>query len=283
MATSSFFTDYVNSQAAPRDIASLTNAARVNQGYDYNNIMKGYDSILDNNTKSSSSSNSGFVPISPTITKYMPVEYKRSNALDSTISGLNDYANSGGYSSQDISDIRERGLSPLRAVYSNAQNDLRRRNVLSGGSASNYGAVTAKMARELGYQLSDQSTKINADIADMLAKNKLSALNSLAPITERENTLKTQIDRENAANEREYEARNNDLIQRVNEFNRQGELDVVNSQLKALSGKTQLYGTSPALANSFANQVLQNQQLNKTANAIKSTRTPGSAGATLPF
>jgi hypothetical protein len=57
---------------------------------------------------------------------------------------------------------------------------------------------------------------------------------------------------------------------------------VVNNQLEVLSGKTQLYGTTPQLSQSFSNQVLQNQKLNNTANTIKTQRTPGFAGVTLP-
>jgi hypothetical protein len=190
---SSYFTDYVNSKDTPRDIGSLTQAARINQGYDYNDIMKGYDSILDNSKSGSSTSNNGFVPLSPTITKYMPVAYSRSAELNNAMAGLNDYASNGGYSASDISDIRERGLSPLRSVYSNAQDNIRRKNVLAGGTASNFGAVNAKMARELGYQLSDQSTKINANIADMLAKNKFSALSAIAPLASHENDLKMKL------------------------------------------------------------------------------------------
>jgi hypothetical protein len=281
MAASTYLTDYLNTGGASRDPASVAQAAKVNQSYDYNDIMKGYDSILNNGSRSTSSK-SGYVPISPTITKYMPTAYSRSSDLDSAISGLNSFASSGGYSSQDVSDIRERGLSPLRSVYSLAKDDVRRKNVLAGGTASNYGAVTAKMARELGYQLSDKSTKINADIADMLAKNKFNALTALTPIVSHENDLKNQIDQNNAQGERDYETRNNSLIQATNEFNRESENDVVNNQLKALSGKTQLYGTTPQLSQTFANQVLQNQQLNNTANMIKTQRTPGFAGVTLP-
>jgi hypothetical protein len=292
---STFLSDYTSGKGTisgnPTDPNSLAKAAKVNQSYDYNDIMGGYDNILNDvrNKGSQGSNTTGFVPISPTFSQYKPVSYNRSAGLDSVVSGLNSYASNGGYSDEDLSAIRERGLSPLRSVYSNAQDNVRRKNVLAGGTASNYGAVTAKMARELGYQLSDQSTKINANIADMLAKNKLSAMQTLAPLMAQENSISANTTANNAAGERDNERYNNEETNRVNEenlriaeMNRESENNFVNNQLKALSGKTQLYSSNPQLAQTFSNDAFRSQQLNTAANAIKSQRTPGFAGVTLP-
>ena len=105
-----------------------------------------------------------------------------SNALG-TLSGAvgsaQDFSQTGGFSAQDINDLRARAISPIRSIYMNAQNDINRQRNLQGGYSPNYTAATAKMARDLSSQISDQTTNANAQIAQMVQQGKLAGLGQL--------------------------------------------------------------------------------------------------------
>ena len=96
--------------------------------------------------------------------------------------GYQNFANTGGYSPDDISNIRARSVAPMRAVYQNAQNDINRQRSLQGGYSPNYTAASAKMARELGYGLADASTNTEAALADQIRQGKLSGLGGMTNI-----------------------------------------------------------------------------------------------------
>lgn len=96
--------------------------------------------------------------------------------------GYQNFANSGGYSPEDISAIRARAIAPMRAVYANANNDVDRQRSLQGGYAPNYMATKAKMARELAYGLGDQNTNVEASLADQIRQGKLAGLGGMTNI-----------------------------------------------------------------------------------------------------
>jgi hypothetical protein len=126
-----------------------------------------------------------------------------------------DFANSGGFSGSDIQDLRARAISPVRAVYSNAQNNLDQNRSLQQFSP-NYAAATAKMAREMGYGMSDANVNANASIAGMRQQGKLAGAQGLAGI----------------------EGQN------------------LQALLGATHGQAGLYGTTPGLSSTFGNQLL---------------------------
>src|SRR5215471_5118170 len=68
--------------------------------------------------------------------------------------GYKNFAATGGYSPSDLSAIRARSVSPIRAIYANANREVDRGKSLSGYSP-NFNASKAKMAREQSYALSD--------------------------------------------------------------------------------------------------------------------------------
>ncbi len=90
------------------------------------------------------------------------------------VQNVNQLAQTGGYSDADQANIRERGISPIRSIYSSAMQNVDRQKALQGGYSPNYGAVQAKMARELSGSLSDASTNVNAQLAQNIAQNKMS-------------------------------------------------------------------------------------------------------------
>jgi hypothetical protein len=145
-------------------------------------------------------------------------------------SGYQNFANTGGFSPEDIQNMRARSVAPMRAVYANAQSDLNRQRALTGGYSPNYGAATAKMARELGYGLSDASTNTEASLADAIHQGKLAGLSGMTGIDT--SLLNNQTQR----------------------------LGLANSTLGQMNN---LYGTAPGMAQMYGNQMLNStdQQL----------------------
>lgn len=89
------------------------------------------------------------------------------------MANLGELASTGGYSEGDKANLRERGLGPIRSIYSSANRDVDRQKAIQGGYSPNYGAVKAKMARDLSTSIGDQVTKVNAGIADSVANNRV--------------------------------------------------------------------------------------------------------------
>lgn len=269
-------------------IRSVYDAAATTQAEDYDDIMRGYDDILKNSRSSSNNAKLNYVPINPIFNRQLQdSQYSRSGDLDTAITGLRGVSQTGGYSDADIGNIRERSISPIRSIYSSAQEGLRRQKVLQGGYSPNYGAVSAKMARDASSRIGDITTKVNADIAQMVASGKLRGLESLASTAGRENELinqtnlrntelRNETERGNVAEQRRVDDVNRQMQLAIDEINNRNKQQTTNTQLQANQGKQSLYGTTPALTQTFANQVLANNQQNmqaaQTANMIKNQR-----------
>lgn len=222
------------------------NAAVGTQAQDYDTLMNSYKKLFD-----TASSQPNLV--APT-GGYQPakVNYSPSSDVTSSLADLSGLAKTGGYSDADIADLRARGISPIRAVYANAQRQLDNQRRLQGGFSPNYGAVTAKMARDLSSELADQVTNVNAGIAQNVVQNKLTAAPSYASAAERENEARTGVDTGNANAVNEANRFNLELPLEYAQFNRGNQ----NNALAALEGMRSLYGTTPALSSLFGNQAM---------------------------
>lgn len=163
--------------------------------------------------------------------------YQQSQDSKDSLATLKNFSQNGGYSDQDIYALRERGISPIRSVYASANRDVDRQRALQGGRSANYNAVKAKMAREMSNQIADQMNDVNAGIAERQAANKLSAAGSYAGAAGAENELRNKYIDQN--------------------YQLQGD---------ALRGMTSLYGTTPALAQLFGSQALQQSSLQNDIN-----------------
>lgn len=95
------------------------------------------------------------------------------------MSGFRNFANTGGFSPEDIAQLRARSISPIRSVYSSAQRDLNRQRSLQGGYMPNYAPALARMAREQSMSQAEATTNANAGIAEMVAQNRLSGLQGM--------------------------------------------------------------------------------------------------------
>lgn len=238
------------------------NAALETSAEDYDEIMKHYEQFLQSRSPGRQIM---FTPITPQL-----AEYRRGHA-DRAIAPYKELAETGGYSDEDISNLRSRGVSPIRAIYDSAQRNLSRNRALQGGYSPSYTAATTKMARELSEQLGQANTNIEASLAEGRARGRLSAMSSLAP-------LSANIAESEARGRREIDVANAGAVNRANElnmmmplqyeeFNRAGEAANVNSILQGIEGMRMTYGTTPALASTFGNQVLQNKGMeNNEAN-----------------
>lgn len=133
-------------------------------------------------------------------------------------SGYQNFADTGGYSPQNIQDIRARSIAPIRSIYASAMDNVNRNKALAGGYSPNAPAALAKMAREQSYALSDQTTNAEAGLADAIRQGKLAGLSGMTGIDT--SLLGADLQKLGLGNQ-------------------------------ALQGATSLYGTQPGMAGLF--------------------------------
>lgn len=148
--------------------------------------------------------------------------------------GYEDFAKTGGFSRDDIANMRARGVAPIRAVYGNAERELNRNRALQGGYSPNFAAAQAKMAREQSQGQADALQNTEAGLAEMVQKGKQFGLQGMTPIEQYRMQLAAQSAASGAA---ASNANNAD-------------------RFRALAGMTSLYGTTPGMAEMFGRQAL---------------------------
>lgn len=239
-----------NSYGSP----GLFNAAVQTQGGDYDKIMGDYDSLVQSG--GGSSPRLQYTPIAPNSRTYQP-----SSGLQSAMAQFQNIASTGGLSEGDVGNIRARAVSPIRSIYANAQRNLAHQKNLQGGYSPNYGAASSKMARELSEQIGQANTNVEGSIAEMQQRGKLAALPGIANLASEE-----------AQNQNIFNQNEQNRIDQINQMNATIPLEYgrynagidnqnFGNRLQAIEGKRGLYGTTPALINTFGDQVAQaNQQ-----------------------
>ena len=95
------------------------------------------------------------------------------------MSGYQNFADTGGFSPEDLANLRARSMSPIRAVYANAIRNVERNKALQGGYSPNYGAQMAKLSREQSISQAEHSLNTEADLAEMVQRNKLAGLGGM--------------------------------------------------------------------------------------------------------
>jgi hypothetical protein len=244
-------------------------------GQDYDEIMNRYRSMLDKGPDSErqglmqkyqsilSGASSGATPYTP-----RTLAYQRTPEVSGALGTLGELATTGGYSTGDISNIRERGISPIRSVYANAMQNLNRQRSLQGGYSPGYGATTARMSRDLSEQLAGTTTNVNAQIAQMVAQGRMQAAPQYAQFAGQEAGAQRDIDRTNL----EAEMRGREFGERTGLERGQLGLEAIRGmeslrsedtrrQMAATEGMRGLYGTTPALAELFGRQAQGQEQL----------------------
>ena len=240
--------------------ASFT-AAADQQASDYDKIMKNYQDLIGNYSRNPITSQN----ITPERLTPKTTEYKQSDDVTKSLANLGELSRTGGYSNEDKANLRARGVSPIRSIYANAQQNMNRQKSIQGGYSPNFNAASSKMARDLSESLASATTNVEAGIAQNVASNRLSAAPNYAAASGSANAAQT------AANQK-----NTDIINQINQANANSNLQAqttnannnLQSQfgnrgniLSAIQGQTSLYGTTPALTSTFGNQVIQAGQL----------------------
>lgn len=215
--------------------------------------------------------------------------YQRTSAMDSVMGQLQGFADTGGYSSDDINAFRSRGLSPIRSIYASALKNLQRQKAIQGGYSPNYGAMQAKLAREQSGIIGQHTMDLNANIAERVAEGKRFGLSNLSPLASQEQAATNAISAANAQGMNEFESANVAEVNRISELNarlmmeaenlnRQVDDSYMQQALAATSGGANLYGTTPALTNMFGNQVLQSNAQNLQAQTAEGQLRQARAG-----
>ena len=201
---------------------STFTAAANTQASDYDKIMAQYADLANrsiNNplttTPVSAPQISAPTPIAPTPVAPQTAQYNQSSDVTGSLSNLSNLATTGGYSDEDIANIRERDISPIRSIYANAQQNAERQRALAGGYSPNFNAVQAQMARDEANKIGDVTTSANAGIAQNVATNKLSAAPAYSSASATANAAQTQADQANAA-----------IINEINQLNAQNQTQV---------------------------------------------------------
>lgn len=166
--------------------------------------------------------------------------------LNRGLAGYENFANTGGLSAQDQQDLRDRAIAPTRAIYANAQDNIRRQKALQGGYAPNAIAAQAKVNRDLSSAVGDANVNANASIAQMIQQGKLAGLGGMQQGAFGGLDRALEVARANQASS--------------NAAAGSGRANM----LAGLSGLSNLYSATPGLANLYGGQTLQsnNQLLN---------------------
>src|SRR5437667_9108330 len=162
-------------------------------------------------------------------------------AINSALGGYGNFAQTGGFTPQQIQDLRARAIAPTRGIYQNMQDDLSRQRELTGGYMPNYGATAAKLARDASGQIGDINTAANAQIAQMVQQGQLAGLGGLS----------------------------------------QTGLLGQGQNLAGLQGMAGMYGAAPGMASTFGNQMLGGMGQNLQGQQLSNQLNLGLIGSTL--
>ncbi len=164
--------------------------------------------------------------------------------------GFSNFSETGGYSAEDMDNLRARAASPIRAAYSNAEREVQRQRSLQGGYAPNMIATMAKMARERGQEGSDATINAEGSIVNDRNKFKLAGLSGMSNIEGQRLQADLDVARFNAQADMAASASS---ASASNSAAAQSNAD----RFRSLAGMTDLYGTTPGMSNTFGNQLLQ--------------------------
>lgn len=210
---------------------------------DYAKGMAGYDNFLSGMPGAGSSAMSGYQNMAGGGNNFSFDPAFRSQ-LDSAIKGYQGFADTGGFSEQDKSDLRARAIAPTRAVYANAQSNIDRAKSLQGGYSPNYTAATAKMSRDLASGISDTNTNANAALAQMIQSGKLAGMGGVTQATLGGQGAQNNINSLNAQQQLQGLSGMTDI-----------EKMRMSGALSGMQGANSLYGTTPGMTSMYGNQL----------------------------
>jgi hypothetical protein len=96
--------------------------------------------------------------------------------------GFQEFSNTGGYSKDDVANLRARGTAPIRAAYANAEREVARQRALQGGYSPNAFALQGRMAREQGQLGADAMQNVEGGLVEARNTGRLSGLSGMTDI-----------------------------------------------------------------------------------------------------
>jgi hypothetical protein len=192
--------------------------------------------------------------------------------------GMKEFSQTGGYSKEDIANMRARGTSPIRAAYANAERDQGRARSLQGGYSPNAFAASARMAREQGQSAADATQNVEAGLAEARNAGRRYGLTGMQGTEGQRLSADVDVSKFNTGLDFEGQKFNAGAYSDAEQRNMAAQERAAASraaagaasadraaaasaasradQLRALQGMTQLYGTTPGMAATFGNQLL---------------------------
>lgn len=258
-----------NPWGIPEEEADTTNTMNAyrssipTQGANYDEIMQGYRNILGQGSGDSDALMAKYKSLLDGMGDYQDVQYQESGEQKTAFKDLKNLVDTGGLSEAERGDLRARGVSPIRAIYANMERDMNRNRSLSGGYSPSFNAAAARMAREGSESIAGAVSNVNAKIAEMVQQGKLKAAPEYANLANSKTRGMNEVGLANARNKIDFSANKGNLLQGMGSLIN----NKSNVPLDALKGMTSLYGTTPALVNTFGNQVAN--QSNQTQNAVQ--------------
>lgn len=175
--------------------------------------------------------------------------------------GFEEFSKTGGYSREDIANMRARGVSPIRAAYANAEREIGRQRALQGGYSPNATASLVKMARERSQANADAVQNVEAGLAEARNKGRLAGLSGMSNIEGQRLNADVDISKFNTGLDYQGQEFNANAQARAQAANNAagaaGAAANSANQFRALEGMRLLYGTTPGQAELFGNQLLQ--------------------------
>lgn len=102
-------------------------------------------------------------------------EFGRTGGLDADsinrfrgMGGFEEFANTGGYSNRDKSNIRSRALAPVSAAATQTSDELARRKNVQGGYAPGFDSASRAISRDLTRGISDVSRDAELELMDRI-------------------------------------------------------------------------------------------------------------------
>lgn len=257
----------LNPQLGGADPNRYFQEAMPTQAEDYDEIMQGYRDLMGGSDPFKSLISKYNSALGSAENQFKPVSYQEAPEFAQAFAKAQEYANTGGLSEQEQGSLRARAVSPIRAIYANMTRNMDRQRRLSGGFSPNYNATASRMARESSGMIADQITDANAAIAEMVQKGRLAMTPEMAKLAQSKNSLMNEVALQNQANQAKYGDNQAQLLAGL----RAATEGSVNRKSDALRGMTSLYGTNPALVETYGKLTQNQQQINnaKTENRRK--------------
>lgn len=199
--------------------------------------------------------------------------------------GYQDFSKTGGYSPEDISNLRARGTAPIRAAYANAEREVARQRSLQGGYSPNAMALQGRMAREQGQLGADAMQNVEAGMVDTRNTNKLKGLEGMTDVEKQRLAADLDVAKYNANAKMSAASSNAGARNAAAAGSASNALASAaanrNDQFRALQGMTNLYGTTPGMSQLFGQQTLSaigqsgTQGGNQVANTYNAQQLPG--------